>query len=105
MLGNFRKEFGTRVALNGPEFQDALSKEMAKQEQRHEQHVRELQEKINMSNQKYRELEDEFRLALTIEATRFKEVRLRTFHLTLDGVLVLLNVLSLGGHSGCGVLG
>ncbi|NXR81172.1 LRCC1 protein, partial [Pycnonotus jocosus] len=70
-----RKEFGTRVALNGPEFQDALSKEMAKQEQRHEQHVRELQEKINMSNQKYRELEDEFRLALTIEATRFKEVK------------------------------
>ncbi|XP_066188975.1 leucine-rich repeat and coiled-coil domain-containing protein 1 [Sylvia atricapilla] len=70
-----RKEFGTRVALNGPEFQEALSKEVAKEEQRHEQHVRELQEKINMSNQKYRELEDEFRLALTIEANRFKEVK------------------------------
>ncbi|NXH40404.1 LRCC1 protein, partial [Dicaeum eximium] len=70
-----RKEFGTRVALNGPEFQDALSKEVAKEEQRHEQHVRELQEKINMSHQKYRELEDEFRLALTIEAKRFKEVK------------------------------
>uniref|UniRef100_A0A8C3XGS4 Leucine-rich repeat and coiled-coil domain-containing protein 1 n=1 Tax=Cyanoderma ruficeps TaxID=181631 RepID=A0A8C3XGS4_9PASS len=70
-----RKEFGTRVALNGPEFQEALSKEMAKEEQRHEQQVRELQEKINMSNQKYRELEDEFRLALTIEANRFKEVK------------------------------
>ncbi|NXU98470.1 LRCC1 protein, partial [Cettia cetti] len=69
-----RKELGTRVALNGPEFRDALSKEVAKEEQRHEQHVRELQEKINMSNQKYRELEDEFRLALTIEAKRFKEV-------------------------------
>ncbi|NWT91926.1 LRCC1 protein, partial [Urocynchramus pylzowi] len=70
-----RKELGTRVALNGPEFQDALSKEVAKEEQRHDQHVRELQEKINMSNQKYRELEDEFRLALTIEAKRFKEVK------------------------------
>ncbi|NXO41412.1 LRCC1 protein, partial [Locustella ochotensis] len=70
-----RKEFGTRVALNGPEFQDALSKEVAKEEQRHERHVRELQEKINMSNQKYRELEDEFRLALTIEAKRFEEVK------------------------------
>lgn len=77
MLGNFRKEFGTRVALNGPEFQEALSKEVAKEGQRHEQHVRELQEKINMSNQKYRELEDEFRLALTIEGKRFEEVRLR----------------------------
>ncbi|NXK57691.1 LRCC1 protein, partial [Sylvietta virens] len=70
-----RKELGTRVALNGPEFQEALSKEVAKEEQRHEQHVRELQEKIIMSNQKYRELEDEFRLALTIEAKRFKEVK------------------------------
>nr|XP_012427387.3 leucine-rich repeat and coiled-coil domain-containing protein 1 isoform X1 [Taeniopygia guttata] len=70
-----RKELGTRVALNGPEFQDALSKEVAKEEQRHEQCVRELQEKIDLSNQKYRELEDEFRLALTIEAKRFKEVK------------------------------
>ncbi|NXH92546.1 LRCC1 protein, partial [Edolisoma coerulescens] len=70
-----RKELENRVALNGPEFQDALSKIVAKEEQRHEQHVREFQEKINMSNQKYRELEDEFRLALTIEAKRFKEVK------------------------------
>ncbi|KAF4797988.1 Leucine-rich repeat and coiled-coil domain-containing protein 1 [Turdus rufiventris] len=70
-----RKELGTRVALNGPEFQDALSKEVTKEKQRHEQHVRELQEKINMSNQKYRELEDEFHLALTIEAKRFQEVK------------------------------
>ncbi|XP_012427387.4 leucine-rich repeat and coiled-coil domain-containing protein 1 isoform X1 [Taeniopygia guttata] len=70
-----RKELGTRVALNGPEFQDALSKEVAKEEQRHEQCVRELQEKIDLSNQKYRELEDEFRLALTIEAKRFQEVK------------------------------
>lgn len=77
MLDNFRKELGTRVALNGPEFQDALSKEVAKEKQRHEQHVRELQEKINVSNQKYRELEDEFCLGLTIEAKRFQEVRLR----------------------------
>ncbi|XP_014726228.1 PREDICTED: leucine-rich repeat and coiled-coil domain-containing protein 1 [Sturnus vulgaris] len=70
-----RKELGTRVTLNGPEFQDALSKEVAKEEQRHEQHVRELQEKINMSNQKYKELENEFHLALTIEAKRFNEVK------------------------------
>ncbi|NWV65446.1 LRCC1 protein, partial [Malurus elegans] len=70
-----RKELENRVALNGPEFQDALSKQVAKEEQRHEQHVRELQEKINLSKQKYRELEDEFRLALTVEAKRFKEVK------------------------------
>ncbi|KAM6126036.1 leucine-rich repeat and coiled-coil domain-containing protein 1 [Pterocles gutturalis] len=70
-----RKELETRVALNGPEFQDALSKEVAKEEQRHEQRVKEFQEKISVLNQKYRELEDEFRLALTIEAKRFKEVK------------------------------
>ncbi|NWX88289.1 LRCC1 protein, partial [Nothoprocta pentlandii] len=70
-----RKELETRVALHGPEFQHVLSKEMAKEEQRHEERVKELQEKINGSNQKYMELEDEFRLALTIEAKRFKEVK------------------------------
>ncbi|NXA14810.1 LRCC1 protein, partial [Sapayoa aenigma] len=70
-----RKELEARVALNGPEFQDALSKAVAKEEQRHQQCVKEFQEKINMSYQKYRELEDEFRLALTIEAKRFKEVK------------------------------
>ncbi|XP_025955514.2 leucine-rich repeat and coiled-coil domain-containing protein 1 isoform X2 [Dromaius novaehollandiae] len=70
-----RKELETRVALNGPEFQHVLSKEVAKEEQRHEERVKEFQEKINMLNQKYMELEDEFRLALTIEAKRFKEVR------------------------------
>ncbi|NXX83107.1 LRCC1 protein, partial [Urocolius indicus] len=72
-----RKELETRVALNGPEFRDALSREVAKEEQRHEQHVKELQEKIYVLNQKYKELEDEFRLALIIEGKRFKEVKER----------------------------
>ncbi|NXR09795.1 LRCC1 protein, partial [Semnornis frantzii] len=70
-----RKELEARVALNGPEFQDALAKEVAKEQQRHEQRVKELQETINMLNQKYKELEDEFCLALTIEGKRFKEVK------------------------------
>ncbi|KYO48342.1 leucine-rich repeat and coiled-coil domain-containing protein 1 isoform X1 [Alligator mississippiensis] len=70
-----RKELESRVALNGPEFQDVLSKQMAKEEKRHEQHVKEFQEKMNVLNQQYMELENEFRLALTIEAKRFKEVK------------------------------
>ncbi|XP_065485170.1 leucine-rich repeat and coiled-coil domain-containing protein 1 [Caloenas nicobarica] len=70
-----RKELETRITLNGPEFQDALSKQVAKEEQRHEQRVKEFEEKINMLNQKYMDLEDEFRLALTIEGKRFKEVK------------------------------
>ncbi|NXJ71440.1 LRCC1 protein, partial [Rostratula benghalensis] len=69
-----RKELETRVALNGPEFQDALSKAVAKEEQKHEQRVKKLQEKINLLNQKYIYLEDEYCLALTIERKRFKEV-------------------------------
>ncbi|XP_077666198.1 leucine-rich repeat and coiled-coil domain-containing protein 1 isoform X2 [Eretmochelys imbricata] len=68
-----RRELETRVALNGSEFQDALSKEIAKEQQRHEERVREFQEKISMLNQQYMELENEFRIALTIEAKRFKE--------------------------------
>uniref|UniRef100_A0A8C8RMG6 Leucine-rich repeat and coiled-coil domain-containing protein 1 n=1 Tax=Pelusios castaneus TaxID=367368 RepID=A0A8C8RMG6_9SAUR len=70
-----RKELETRVALNGSEFQDALSKEIAKEEQRHEERVKEFQEKISVLNQQYMELENEFRIALTIEAKRFKEVK------------------------------
>ncbi|NXC37969.1 LRCC1 protein, partial [Penelope pileata] len=70
-----RKELETRVALYGPEFQDAVSKEVSKEEKRHEQRVKEFQEKINMLNQKYTELEDEFHLALTMEAKKFKEVQ------------------------------
>ncbi|XP_050796638.1 leucine-rich repeat and coiled-coil domain-containing protein 1 isoform X1 [Gopherus flavomarginatus] len=70
-----RRELETRVALNGSEFQDALSKEIAKEQQRHEERIKEYQEKISMLNQQYMELENEFRIALTIEAKRFKEVK------------------------------
>ncbi|NWS46045.1 LRCC1 protein, partial [Probosciger aterrimus] len=79
-----RKELETRIALNGPEFQDALSKAVAKEEQRHEQRVKEFQEKINTLNQKYKELEDEFRLALIIEGKRFKEVKEGFENVTAD---------------------
>ncbi|XP_029447436.1 leucine-rich repeat and coiled-coil domain-containing protein 1 isoform X2 [Rhinatrema bivittatum] len=68
-----RKELEARVALYGPEFQEALAKEIAKDEQRHTQHIKEFQEKINTLKQQYSDLEDEFRVALTIEAKRFKE--------------------------------
>ncbi|XP_056680154.1 leucine-rich repeat and coiled-coil domain-containing protein 1 isoform X2 [Monodelphis domestica] len=70
-----RKELETRVTLNGPDFQNALAKEIAKEEKRHEERVKEFQEKINILNQQYLELEDEFRMALTVEAKRFKEVK------------------------------
>ncbi|XP_013911689.1 PREDICTED: leucine-rich repeat and coiled-coil domain-containing protein 1 isoform X1 [Thamnophis sirtalis] len=70
-----RKELETRVTLHGSEFQEALSKEVAREEQRHKDHIKELQEKRHLLNQKYKDLEDEFRIALTIEAKRFSEVK------------------------------
>ncbi|XP_023351719.2 leucine-rich repeat and coiled-coil domain-containing protein 1 isoform X1 [Sarcophilus harrisii] len=70
-----RKELETRVTLNGSDFQEALAKEIGKEEKKHEEQVKEFQEKINILNQQYLELEDEFRMALTIEAKRFKEVK------------------------------
>ncbi|KAH0617601.1 hypothetical protein JD844_016022 [Phrynosoma platyrhinos] len=70
-----RKELETRVKLNSSEFQEALSKEVAREQQRHEHHIKELQEKIHQLNQNYKDLEDEFRIALTIEAKRFTEVK------------------------------
>ncbi|XP_036621053.1 LOW QUALITY PROTEIN: leucine-rich repeat and coiled-coil domain-containing protein 1-like [Trichosurus vulpecula] len=70
-----RKELETRVTLNGSDFQDALAKEIGKEEKRHEERVKEFQERINILNQRYLELEDEFRMALIIEAKRFKEVK------------------------------
>ncbi|MBN3318467.1 LRCC1 protein, partial [Atractosteus spatula] len=70
-----RKELESRVTLTGPEFREALAREVAVMEQRHSQQVTELQEKMAAMRQQYSELEDEFRMALTIEATRFKEVK------------------------------
>ncbi|XP_075069835.1 leucine-rich repeat and coiled-coil domain-containing protein 1 isoform X2 [Mixophyes fleayi] len=70
-----RKELDTRVSLNGPEFQEAVAKEVTKEERHHNQQIKEFQEKINAVTQQYVDLEDEFRAALIIEAGRFKEVK------------------------------
>lgn len=70
-----RKELETRVTLNGSAFQEAVLKEVTKEQQMHEYRIKELQEKNNMLNQNYMDLENEFRVALTIEAKRFTEVR------------------------------
>ncbi|KAM4704950.1 leucine-rich repeat and coiled-coil domain-containing protein 1 [Rhinophrynus dorsalis] len=70
-----RKELESRVALNGPEFQEAVAKEIAKEERHHCQQINEFQERIKVLTQQYADLEDEFRAALIIEAGRFKEVK------------------------------
>lgn len=71
-----RKELDTRVSFNGPEFQDAVAKDVSRAERLHGQQIREFQEKMNVLSQQYTDLEDEFRAALIIESGRFKEVLL-----------------------------
>ncbi|XP_073749030.1 leucine-rich repeat and coiled-coil domain-containing protein 1 isoform X4 [Callorhinus ursinus] len=70
-----RKELETREFLSDAEFQEALAKEVAKEERKHEQDIKEYQEKIDTLNQQYMDLENEFRIALTVEARRFKDVK------------------------------
>ncbi|KAM3928905.1 leucine-rich repeat and coiled-coil domain-containing protein 1 [Leptodactylus fuscus] len=70
-----RKELDTRVSLNGPEFQEAVAKEVSRSERLHNLQIKEFQEKMNVLSQQYTDLEDEFRTALIIESGRFKEVK------------------------------
>ncbi|XP_069778130.1 leucine-rich repeat and coiled-coil domain-containing protein 1 isoform X2 [Narcine bancroftii] len=79
-----RKEVESRVTLNGPEFQDVLSREITKVQERHAQELKGYQEKNDLSNQQYVTLENEFRMALTIEANRFKEVKNGFDHVTAE---------------------
>ncbi|KAM8785482.1 leucine-rich repeat and coiled-coil domain-containing protein 1 isoform 2-T2 [Rhynchonycteris naso] len=70
-----RKELETREFFSDTEFQEALAKEVAKEETRHEQEIKVYQGKIDALNQQYLDLENEFRIALTVEARRFKDVK------------------------------
>ncbi|XP_052036776.1 leucine-rich repeat and coiled-coil domain-containing protein 1 isoform X2 [Apodemus sylvaticus] len=70
-----RQEIETREFFTDAEFQDALAKQLSKEERKHEQEVKEYQEKIDILNQQYLDLENEFRIALTVEARRFKDVQ------------------------------
>ncbi|CAK6438664.1 unnamed protein product [Pipistrellus nathusii] len=70
-----RKELETRAFFSEAEFQEAIAKEVAKEEVKHEQEIKGYQEKIDALNQQYLDLENEFRIALTLEARRFKDVK------------------------------
>ncbi|XP_063499441.1 leucine-rich repeat and coiled-coil domain-containing protein 1 isoform X7 [Symphalangus syndactylus] len=70
-----RKELETREVFTDAEFQDAVAKEIAKEEKKHEQVIKEYQEKIDVLSQQYMDLENEFRIALTVEAKRFQDVK------------------------------
>ncbi|XP_036375424.1 leucine-rich repeat and coiled-coil domain-containing protein 1 [Megalops cyprinoides] len=79
-----RKELESRLVPGGPEFREAVQREAVAMEERHAQQRAELQEKVAAARQQYVELEEEFRLALTIEATRFAEVKEGFDHLSVE---------------------
>ncbi|KAG1969766.1 leucine-rich repeat and coiled-coil domain-containing protein 1 [Pimephales promelas] len=70
-----RKELATRLLPGGTEFKEAVEKEVAATEQRFAQKQADLEQKITDSRRQYAALEDEFRIALTIESKRFSEVK------------------------------
>ncbi|XP_040912223.1 leucine-rich repeat and coiled-coil domain-containing protein 1 [Toxotes jaculatrix] len=70
-----RKQLELRLQPGGADFCEAVAKEVASVEQRHAHREAELQEKVADGKTQYAALEDEFRMALTIEAARFSEVK------------------------------
>ncbi|XP_061111868.1 leucine-rich repeat and coiled-coil domain-containing protein 1 [Conger conger] len=70
-----RKELESRLVPGGSEFREVLSREVAVVVERHAQQRAELEEKMAAAKKQYGSLEDEFRLALTIEASRFSELK------------------------------
>lgn len=70
-----RKELASRLIPGGAEFREAVEKEVRAVEQRHTLRHREMEQKLVEARHQYATLEDEFRMALTIEANRFSEVK------------------------------
>ncbi len=76
MLYHVIQELAGRHAIGSPEFQSMLSRETARIESSHKEELRRHQDRIDELAEKYAALEDEFRLALQLEADRFKQVRI-----------------------------
>ncbi|XP_036453284.1 leucine-rich repeat and coiled-coil domain-containing protein 1 isoform X2 [Colossoma macropomum] len=69
-----RKELSARLVPGGTEFREAVGTEVAAVEQRHAQRQAEMEHKLAEAREQHAALEDEFRMALTIEAKRFSEL-------------------------------
>ncbi|KAL2097658.1 hypothetical protein ACEWY4_006865 [Coilia grayii] len=70
-----RKELESRLLPGSAQFQEAVGKEVAFAEQKHEHKQAALMGKLEEARQQYAALEDEFRMGLTMEAARFNEVK------------------------------
>ncbi|KAM8850653.1 leucine-rich repeat and coiled-coil domain-containing protein 1 [Spinachia spinachia] len=79
-----RRHLDLRLQPGGADFREAVAKEVASVERRHSHKEVELQEKLAEGRTQYAALEDEFRMALTIEAARFSEVKEACAQLTAE---------------------
>ncbi|KAM8727747.1 leucine-rich repeat and coiled-coil domain-containing protein 1 [Acanthopagrus schlegelii] len=79
-----RKQLELRLQPGGADFREAVAKEVAAAEQRLAHREKELQEKLAEGRKQYAALEDEFRMALSIEAARFSEVKEACDHMTAE---------------------
>nr|XP_057925122.1 leucine-rich repeat and coiled-coil domain-containing protein 1 [Doryrhamphus excisus] len=70
-----RKQLEMRLQPGGADFLAAVAKEVASQIQTHNQRESQLKETLEEGKLAYAALENEFRMALTIEAARFTEVK------------------------------
>uniref|UniRef100_A0AAV2JRR0 Leucine-rich repeat and coiled-coil domain-containing protein 1 n=1 Tax=Knipowitschia caucasica TaxID=637954 RepID=A0AAV2JRR0_KNICA len=77
-----RKQLEMRLQPGGADFREAVAKEVASVKAKLSQKERELQKRIAEGRGQYAALEDEFRMALTIEATRFSEVKEACDHMS-----------------------
>ncbi|XP_038050851.1 leucine-rich repeat and coiled-coil domain-containing protein 1-like [Patiria miniata] len=70
-----RQQLNDLYRLDSKELKDVISNEISKEQSRHEQEHRLYKERIDALTRQYSELEDEFRLALQMEAHRFHELQ------------------------------
>ncbi|XP_069112362.1 leucine-rich repeat and coiled-coil domain-containing protein 1-like [Argopecten irradians] len=70
-----RDEMKQCVRPNSQEMDNLIQQEKRRAEKQYEGELRNQQDKVDQLTKQYTELEDEFRIALQIEANRFKEVQ------------------------------
>ncbi|PVD20789.1 hypothetical protein C0Q70_18950 [Pomacea canaliculata] len=70
-----KQEMAERYRLDSKELREVLQKEVQLVEKKHRQEMTSCQEKIETLSHQYSQLEDEFRLALQIEAGKFREIQ------------------------------
>ncbi|XP_056008134.1 leucine-rich repeat and coiled-coil domain-containing protein 1-like [Ostrea edulis] len=69
-----REELNKRYSLDSKELQEVISEQVKKAEKNYNMEVKSQNEKVDLLSKQYSDLEDEFRMALQIEANRFKEL-------------------------------